>query len=208
MKSLKLSLKSSSDTRWSSKANAIKSLCLQLSEVKKGLETIANDLSNPEAVSNAKSLLLQINYRFICTLSVWNKILQCIERTNKALQRKDISIDYATKLIQGLCGTIQGLRETGFEQIFLEAKNLAEIMDIEIGFPETRKRKVKKIEIDEAPDEGSNMSSEEIFKMQIYNVFDTLLSQLDWRYEQLRTISDDFSFLYGSSLESMSSVNL
>lgn len=109
MKSLKLTLKSFSDTRWSSKANAITSLSLHLSEVKKGLESISNDLSNPEAVSNAKSLLLLINYRFICTLSMWNKILQCIDRTNKALQLKDISIDHAAKLIDALRCTLQGL---------------------------------------------------------------------------------------------------
>ncbi|XP_065671947.1 zinc finger MYM-type protein 1-like [Hydra vulgaris] len=208
MKSLKLTLKSFSDTRWSSKANAITSLSLHLSEVKKGLESISNDLSNPEAVSNAKSLLLLINYRFICTLSMWNKILQCIDRKNKALQRKDISIDHAAKLIDALRCTLQGLREADFEQNFQEAKNLAKTMNLQAGFPDKRKKKVKKMANYEATDEGSNMTPEHLFKMQIYKIFDTLLSQLDWRYEQLRTVCNDFSFLYGMSLESTSVLDL
>ncbi|XP_065650339.1 uncharacterized protein LOC136078494 [Hydra vulgaris] len=176
MKSLKLTLKSFSDTRWSSKANAITSLSLHLSEVKKGLESISNDLSNPEAVSNAKSLLLLINYRFICTLSMWNKILQCIDRTNKALQRKDILIDHAAKLIDALRCTLQGLREVDLEQNFQEAKNLAETMNLQAGFPDKRKKKVKKMANYEATDEGSNMTPEHLFKMQIYKIFNTLLS--------------------------------
>ncbi|XP_023239044.1 uncharacterized protein LOC111637713 [Centruroides sculpturatus] len=130
MKCLKLSLKSFSDTRWSSKASAIKALYLQLPEVMKGLQTISNDFSNPEVVSNAKSLILQINYKFICTLSIWNKILQCIDRTNKALQQKDLSIDCETKLIAGLLGTLQGLRDTGFNQNLQEVQKLAEEMEI------------------------------------------------------------------------------
>lgn len=165
MKCLKLSLKSFSDTRWSSKASAIKALYLRLPEIMKGLQTIANDFSNPEAVSNAKSLILQINYRFICTLSMWNKILQCINRTNKALQQKDLSIDCGTKLIAGLRSTLQGLRDTGFEQNFQKVQNLAEEMGMEKRFLNKRKRRVKIMEIDETLDEGNNLTPEELFKI-------------------------------------------
>ncbi|XP_067140169.1 uncharacterized protein [Centruroides vittatus] len=138
MKCLKLSLKSFSDTRWSSKANAIKALYLQLPEVMKGLQTIANDFSNPEAVSNC-----------------------------------------GTKLIAGLRSTLQGLRDTGFKQNFQEVQNLAKEMGIEKGFFNKRKKRVKIMEIDETPDEGSNLTPEKLFKIQIYSVFDTLLSQTD-----------------------------
>lgn len=157
-------------------------------------------MSNPEAVSNAKSLLLQINYRFVCTLSVWNKLLQCIDRTNKALQQKNISIDLATKLINGLRCTLQGLRDTGFAQNFIEANNLALTMDIEITFSKKSNRQRAK--------EDNNMSPEDLFKMQMYNVYDVLLAETDWRYEQIKIINDDFSFLFGSSLEAVSTIDL
>lgn len=41
-----------------------------------------------------------------CILSMQNKILKCIKQTNKALNQKDLSIDYETKLITGLRSTL------------------------------------------------------------------------------------------------------
>ncbi|KAF2904542.1 hypothetical protein ILUMI_01631 [Ignelater luminosus] len=91
-----------------------------------------------------------------------------------------------------------------FEQNFQEVQNLAEEMNIDKGFLNKRKRRGKIIEIDETQDEGSNLTLEELFKIQIYGVLDTLLSQIDWRYQKMETICDDFCFLYGSSLQYMS----
>ena len=42
----------------------------------------------------------------------------------------------------------------------------------------------------------------------MYNVFDILLAETDWRYKQMKIIFEDFSFLFGSSLESMSVTEL
>ncbi|KAF2897491.1 hypothetical protein ILUMI_08690 [Ignelater luminosus] len=126
---------------------------------------------------------------------------ECIDRTNKALQQKDLLIDCGTKLIAVLRSTLQGLRDTGFEQTLQEVQNLAEEMDIDRGFLNKRKRRGKKLEIDATPDEGSNLIPEELFKIQIYCVLDTLLSQIDWRYQKMKTSCDDFCFLYGSSLQ-------
>lgn len=81
-------------------------------------------------------------------------------------------------------------------------------MEVHIGFCNKRMKRVKKMETDEAPDEGSSMTPEELFQMQMYNVFDALLSQLNWRYEQLRNICNDFSFLQGSSLQKNSVLEL
>ncbi|KAF2880726.1 hypothetical protein ILUMI_25445 [Ignelater luminosus] len=72
------------------------------------------------------------------------------------------------------------------------------------GFLNKRKRRGKIMEIDKTPEEGSNLTPEELFKIQIYGVLNTLLSQIDWRYQKMKTICDDFCFLYGSSLQYMS----
>ncbi|KAF2895777.1 hypothetical protein ILUMI_10401 [Ignelater luminosus] len=74
----------------------------------------------------------------------------------------------------------------------------------EKGFLNKRKRRDKIMEIDETPDEGSNLTPEELFKIQIYGVLDILLSQIDCCYQKMKTICDDFCFLYGSSLQYMS----
>ncbi|GIY98064.1 hypothetical protein CEXT_306991 [Caerostris extrusa] len=93
--------------------------------------------------------MLQINYGFICSLSIGNKITQFINRTNKALQQEDLSIDYGTKLIAGLRSTLQELRDKVFEQNFHEEQNLAEEICIEKRFLNKRRRGVKIIKIDE-----------------------------------------------------------
>lgn len=194
MKDLKLSLQSISDTRWSSKANAIKALYSHLPEVKIALEKISNDFSNPEVVSNASSLSLQMNYRFICTLSIWNKILQSIDRINRALQKKDLSLNQAKDLIDGLGRSLQEQRETGFDLNLVEAISLAEKIDIEIGFHTDRIRK-KRNDM-----HNSKSSPEKPFKIEMNTVFDTLISGMNWRYEQMQTVCEDFPFMYGSSI--------
>lgn len=73
-------------------------------------------------------------------------------------------------------------------------------MGIETVFENKQKRKVKRMEINEALDEGSTMTDEELVQKQLYSVNDSLLSQTDWRYEQLETISADFCILYGPFL--------
>lgn len=73
----------------------------------------------------------------MCTLSIWDDILQYIDRTNKSLQQKNLAIDCGIKLIARLHSTIQGVWDTDFEQ------NLAEEMGIEKGFFNTWKKRVK-----------------------------------------------------------------
>lgn len=73
-------------------------------------------------------------------------------------------------------------------------------MGIETVFENKQKRKVKRMEINEALDEGSTMTDEELVQKQLYSVNDSLLSQTDWRYEQLETIPADFCILYGPFL--------
>lgn len=49
------------------------------------------------------------------------------------------------------------------------------------------------MEIDETQDEGSSFTPEEVFQIQIYRVF-PLLSQINWRYEQLTPVIYFFFF--------------
>lgn len=51
-------------------------------------------------------------------------------------------------------------------------------MDIEFIFPNTRKSRVKKMEINEVDKRNSmtNYCFKKLFKMQIYSIFDILLS--------------------------------
>uniref|UniRef100_H3B153 HAT C-terminal dimerisation domain-containing protein n=1 Tax=Latimeria chalumnae TaxID=7897 RepID=H3B153_LATCH len=194
---LKITLKGHSDTRWSSKARAIKSLSRQLPGVLQALQEISEQTSCPETVSTAESLMLQINFKFICTLLMWDRILSNIDCVSQALQTKGLSVDQAAKLINGL------RRDEGVDAIMKDAANHAQSMDLSSEFPKKRNRKVRRLDSDEAQDEGFNITAEQAFKIQFNNVIDALNAQLQWRYETLSEISSDFEFLTGPALSNM-----
>jgi hypothetical protein len=67
MKSLEVSLKAHSRTRWCSKARAVRAVKQQLPSVFQALYSIVNDASNADTLSVAQRLLSQMSsYRFCC----------------------------------------------------------------------------------------------------------------------------------------------
>ncbi|XP_060881979.1 uncharacterized protein LOC132953621 [Metopolophium dirhodum] len=125
LKSLKLTLKPFSDTRWSSKSVAIKAVFIQLPEVKNALNNII-EKGNAESIFLDKSLLLFIDYEFICLLSIWNAILSSIDRVNVCLQSKSLTINKAANLIKGLINEITDLRTNRPETLFQSAEELTQ----------------------------------------------------------------------------------
>ncbi|XP_064423027.1 zinc finger MYM-type protein 1-like [Latimeria chalumnae] len=207
-KAVKVTLKGHSETRWSSKFRAVHSLHLQLLDVLQALYEIVEKPSNADAIFTAQSLIKQVDFQFICTLAMWDKILNLIERMNQIFQAKGLSVDSASKHIGGLKDALQHIQDTGIHNILKHAKELAEQMSLSAEFTEKRKRKVKRMASENVEDEGHLFTTEQAFKMQFNNVLDTLISQLQWRYEVLSEVASDFNFLTGSSLSAMPVSNL
>nr|XP_014339719.1 PREDICTED: uncharacterized protein LOC106702108 [Latimeria chalumnae] len=139
---------------------------------------------------------------------MWDKILNLIECVNQILQAKGLSVDSALKHIGGLKDALQHIRDTGIHDILKHAKELAEQMSLSAKFTEKRKRKVKRMASKNVEDEGHLITTEQAFKMWFNNVLDTLISQLQWRYEALSEVASDFNFLTGLSLSAMPVSNL
>lgn len=117
MSVLKVSLKAYTDTRWSSRANAVKALHSQIKEI----YGILNDMVQTDKsvhCSEITSILSQINYNFLCTLSIWNIILCQVERVNKALQAKNITVLQGSQLIKGLKLYLEEMRENNIQYIY------------------------------------------------------------------------------------------
>lgn len=96
-----------------------------------------------ETIATAKLLLISIDFKFVCTLNVWARILTAIDRVNRSLQLKNITVDKSAKMIHGLTKQIQNFRDENFEKIFHEALKISEKIEIEGDFIEKR-RQVKK----------------------------------------------------------------
>lgn len=143
-------------------------------------------------------------------LSVWRNILTHIDRVNKGLQRKGVTVSQASKMINGLQNILQEMRDgdSDMNNTFTECKNTAESIEMPAEFTESRKRKVKRLQLYECEDESSSLSAEQSFKVQLKNVFDILMVELKWRYESLHQIASDFDFLSGDSLVKMDTTGL
>ena len=96
MKTLEVTLKSQSETRWSAKKEAIHSLNNQITNISNVLQEINNDsLLNAETRSGAREILIQVDFEFLCWLDLWNMILTLIDREDRSLQSKNMTIDIA-----------------------------------------------------------------------------------------------------------------
>nr|CAH7769133.1 unnamed protein product [Callosobruchus chinensis] len=142
----------------------------------------------------AKNIMDQINYKFICTLQIWDNILESVDKVNVALQSKTMTIDKASELIKGLTSQIQNIRET-VDIVFEKAKRICEQCDIEDNFPEKRRKRIKRHDLSESSDTGYDISQQQSFKIQINEAIDTIISELKWRFEKLRDIQNSFGFL-------------
>nr|CAI5828284.1 unnamed protein product [Callosobruchus analis] len=194
MKHSNISLKKHADTRWASKARAVKALNSQLPQIWCVLKILTTNDYNAETISTAKNIMDQINYKFICTLQIWDKILESVDKVNVALQSKTMTIDKASELIKGLTSQIQNIRET-VDIVFEKAKRICEQCDIEDNFPEKRRKRIKRHDLSESSDTGYDISQQQSFKIQINEAIDTIISELKWRFEKLRDIQNSFGFL-------------
>ncbi|CAI6356390.1 unnamed protein product [Macrosiphum euphorbiae] len=206
MKTLKVSLKGHSDTRWSSKSNAIKPLSTQIKEVYGVLKNMIANSLNAETSSSAQSLLKNINLTFLFYLDVWNQILGQIDRATKALQIKTLTLDKAASLIQALKNSLQEFRNTEFEENFTRTSTL--VTTLGITNTSMRLKKKKRLELYEGQDDGIHISEVQHLRININNAVDVFINQLNWRYEKLMEVADDFGFLSGASLYNMSTIEL
>lgn len=190
---MKLTLKSFSDTRWSSKSVGIREVFTQLPEVKIALNNII-EKGNAESIFLAKSLLLFIDYEFICLLSVWNTILSSINRVNVCLQAKSLTINKAANLIKGLINEITDLLNNRLEVLFQSAEELSLKMDIATDFPKKRQKQIQLLDLEESIDDW-NLTSKFICIINLKNVCDVLIIDMSWRFETLNQVSSDFGFL-------------
>ncbi|XP_065642987.1 zinc finger MYM-type protein 1-like [Hydra vulgaris] len=188
------------------KKEAITPLHRQIKDVLQVLESIIhNHMTNAVTVSSAKELLIQIDFLcFLCLLDFWCQILSLIDRENKLLQSKTISIDITAKKMKGLKASIQNLRDVGVDNIIKDATEKAYQSEIDGDFPIKRKRKVKRMALYEAENDSHLLKAKTEFRSQCNLVFDSIILQIEWRFEAVSAVSSDFDFFNGHSLSKSS----
>ncbi|KAJ7320157.1 hypothetical protein JRQ81_019668 [Phrynocephalus forsythii] len=139
----------------------------------------------------ASSLMLKLkSFQFICSLVTWLKILTKINVVSKILQKPDVVLPEAVKMIEQAKNNLATMRtDSAFDSMLLEATSIAEEIECEtvftsIGQPRPRKRFFSYEHADEKITDPQNN-----FKVNFYfHLFDVAITKLNERFELLRQL--------------------
>ncbi|XP_043469454.1 zinc finger MYM-type protein 1-like [Leptopilina heterotoma] len=138
-------------------------------------------------------------------LVVWHIILFRINVVSKLMQKVDIHFSTSIELIKKIISFLKELRtDEGFESIIIDAKELAEILEIEPEFPpqlQVRRRRVRRQFEYESQDEPI-VVPKQAFKINFYfQVLDRAINSLTERFSQLSKYNDIFGFMFDLNSE-------
>lgn len=196
-----------SDTRWSARADALKSLILNYHVYVAVLQQIAADpLQNKVTQAEAQSVtkaLAKLETGFLTAF--WSCILTRTNMTSKLLQSEKADLGSSVSLLQSLSEFVGMLREKNKFDEFVEAgKKLCGTSQ----FTEKRKRFFPRRTSDDLSAEGVNMSCSEEFRTSTFLVIiDSLLVDLDKRIKAYSKVDKMFSFLRHTDVEAEVSLN-
>ncbi|GFX71106.1 DUF4371 domain-containing protein [Trichonephila clavipes] len=80
-------------------------------------------------------------FKFLCSITIWYKILNCINPISKLLQTKDYDLPPAMELLRNCKDFFNDLQWDGaFAEMLCDAKELADKIDISVNFEVTQPR--------------------------------------------------------------------
>ncbi|KAI4799932.1 hypothetical protein KUCAC02_016470 [Chaenocephalus aceratus] len=124
-----LELQKISDTRWTCRENALKTIRKVLPAAMQYLEDLRKCEPPDLAAGDAKILLRSINFQFLLCLEITTPVFLETSMAYNALQQKDLDLAAAYTVIDGVLRRGQVLRtDEKFTEIFMKA----EALDIEI----------------------------------------------------------------------------
>lgn len=194
-----LTVKQPSETRWESRIDAISPIRYQIGEIYDALFELAVDVQVDALGKNMASILANKlkNFKFMCCLIIWHNILFKINIVSKLLQKENFNILEASKCIRNLLDYFREMRsERGFEGIVVDARELAEVLDVDPEFvaqQRLRPRRRGRAQVNVAE---ISLDEKLIFRNDLfYFICDQTICSLQERFEQLESYSNLFGIL-------------
>ncbi|XP_040264864.1 zinc finger MYM-type protein 1-like [Bufo bufo] len=184
------SLHGLSDTRWSSRIEAVKPIAQKLPSVLKALERVLKSKKLTSAAhSEAEGLLDYFSsFRAIVLATFWVKVLQSFEERNKILQSRSVSIDIGAANIRALSEEMKILRDK-WPALLSESKVVADSMEIPkelLNAHQLRKKKADK--------NVKDLDVEIYFKVNMFfPAMDVIISDLDQRFKSMEEVCKLFA---------------
>lgn len=197
----KISVKKLSETRWSARYEAVKTLRAHYDDIRAILTNIStSEGMKPTTVNEAQNLIHKMDtFEMVLLTVIWEYILKHIDIVNKSLQEPGIEFNTMVRLYDSLIQNISHCRtEDMYISFYLMAKELAP--DSEFKDSGSRVRK-KKRQFDEGPDETPSRSAKDSFKINVFFIIlDVLCAEMTKRRAAYTMLYDTFSFLTDDTL--------
>ncbi|KAK3188683.1 hypothetical protein Dsin_028244 [Dipteronia sinensis] len=97
-----LTLKSWLETRWQSRVSSVKAIRFQAPQIKNSLIHLMENSDDATTVSDAQSLAKYLKFDFLVSMVIWYEILNKVNKVSEVLWKKDMNIDDAISLLNGL----------------------------------------------------------------------------------------------------------
>ena len=187
--SVEILLKSTPETRWSGRADAVRVIEKELHSLCTLLQMLPTKLDeSPETRRDAQALQNAVlNYEFICNLFFWSRILGQVDLAQKLLQRQDNTLKDALDVLHSLKAALGDFRAELPNTPAVRAKEFCEEWDITI---ERRGRRKKRMPGEESTDAALSFQ-DQIVRTQ-YEVIDRLTQEIDERTQILENIFNKF----------------
>ena len=135
-------------------------------------------------------------FEFVLMTTIWLELLQAINDVSILLQKSNITLDKETLLIENLLSDLQRIRNS-WEVILQESKLVARNLGSEENFKEKRHRKVKTFYDDSTSAVYKHQNEEISFKVNVFYIaIDTLIQEINSRFEAMKSINEIFSFIW------------
>ncbi|CAH0560643.1 unnamed protein product [Brassicogethes aeneus] len=196
------------DTRWSARADAIKSIALGFSEIKDALVELNEDTNQKNSTrTEAGDLLNKMNtFEFALMTSIWKKILDRINSTSKSLQNNQANLTATCTLYSGLIEFVESFREQ-FDEIEEESKK---IQPNNNACKDEISRVCKRNKFfDEGPAQDITLSGAENFKINsFFPICDKLIFELKMRIQAYDCVNEIFGVFFVEPSNERFNVNL
>lgn len=185
-----ITLKSSTDTRWSSRADATQALQAELDGVLAALEEIASSENfTAESRAQSEALLKSIlTFEFLASLSFWTLVLRKIDIVQKRLQSPAMTFADAYEDLQALAAWLQENRESCAQEAVNKSKDLCDIWGLEINIKRVRRKKCMPGEL--AKDEPLTPIRD--MKVKLLAANDRICEEIQSRSARLHDINERF----------------
>lgn len=203
---VKITLKSQSSTRWSSKFSAVSAVTTQFEKIVEALLDIINsDSTNAHTLTEANALVTQVyTFRFLLGSIIWKMILERINMSSVILQTVNISVGDATKHLAGLLEWLIEFKKYGFETAYNLAMEISKEQDLDInsGFGSriTRGRKPSRF-CHGNDDEHEQMTPLQKFKHEYFDaILEKITDEFQLRFSTMKSSNEQFGILWGNDL--------